>query len=169
MTTPLPSKERLAEIHKLAAKSDKYIYHLRADEVEAMARALLAAYEQEPVEEVVQKLNGYERPMFVVAIEGEVEEGDVLYAHPAPSIHIDENSDLIKHIRKCSEEVSKWPEWKRNAADAMSAIDAPSIPAVPDSIQMRKALVWLDEVIQSNPGMKEPVTCRAAMLNGGKS
>ena len=49
MTTPLPSKERLAEIHKLAAKSDKYIYHLRADEVEAMARALLAAHEQEPV------------------------------------------------------------------------------------------------------------------------
>jgi hypothetical protein len=49
MTAQLPSRERLAEIHKLAAKSDKYIYHLRADEVEAMTRFVLAAYEQEPV------------------------------------------------------------------------------------------------------------------------
>ncbi|EPK7688195.1 hypothetical protein K7Y63_003799 [Serratia marcescens] len=42
---------------------------------------------------------------------------------------------------------------------------APPAPAVPD-IKIQKAILWLDGVIQSNPGMKEPVTCRAAMLKG---
>lgn len=41
---------------------------------------------------------------------------------------------------------------------------APPAPAVPD-IKIQKAILWLDGVIQSNPGMKEPVTCRAAMLS----
>lgn len=40
---------------------------------------------------------------------------------------------------------------------------APPAPAVPD-IKIQKAILWLDGVIQSNPGMKEAVTCRAAML-----
>lgn len=44
---------------------------------------------------------------------------------------------------------------------------APPAPAVPD-IKIQKAILWLDGVIQSNPGMKEPVTCRAAMLKGEK-
>ncbi len=42
-------------------------------------------------------------------------------------------------------------------------LTAPPAPAVPD-IKIQKAILWLDGVIQSNPGMKEPVTCRAAML-----
>jgi hypothetical protein len=175
MTTQLPSKIRLAQI---ASFTKSMVLPPSHDEIEALALFALAAYEQEPVAVVelsdygtAAQLSGDEPRKKAVKelYEGALVVGQTLYAHPAPSIHIDENSDFIKHIRKCSEEVSKWPEWKRNAADAMSAIDAPSIPAVPDSIQMRKALVWLDEVIQSNPGMKEPVTCRAAMLNGGKS
>lgn len=84
-------------------------------------------------------------------------------ALPAPSIHIDENSGFIKHIRKCSKEVSKWPEWKRSAADAMSAIAAPSIPAVPE-----KMVIYTTDryVMQYVEGWN---ACRAAMLNGGKS
>lgn len=95
MTAQLPSRERLAEIHKLAAKSDKYIYHLRADEVEAMTRALLAEHEQEPVYQVMLLDGSPEQNEWV-----EVRECDfhtpvknqeewkkrILYTHPAPSI-----------------------------------------------------------------------------------
>lgn len=168
MTTQLPSKERLEQIANFHSSMALPPSH---DEIEVMARALLAAYEQEPV--------------FFVDIEGDdwVQSGRIpgvdlgqlpngrnnLYTHPAPSIHIDENSDFIKHIRKCSEEVSKWPEWKRNAADAMSAIAAPSIPAVPTFEEWcastnQKPLGWVGDA------MKEAYEgCCAAMLNGGKS
>lgn len=37
-------------------------------------------------------------------------------------------------------------------------------PAVVDDVSIQKAAAWLDGVISSSPGMKEPVTCRAAML-----
>lgn len=50
-----------------------------------MARELLerrkAERDSEPVTEVIQKLNGYDRPLYVVAIQGDVEVGDVLYRH----------------------------------------------------------------------------------------
>lgn len=72
-----------------------------------------------------------------------------------------------------------WHEWERITAEQHAEMsvqhaadndyefralyDAPPAPAVPD-IKIQKAILWLDGVIQSNPGMKEPVTCRAAML-----
>lgn len=37
-----------------------------------------------------------------------------------------------------------------------------SVPAVTE-IKLQKAMLWLDAFIQSHPGMKEPVTCRAAL------
>lgn len=39
-------------------------------------------------------------------------------------------------------------------------------PAVISDVRIQKAVAWLDGVINANPGMKEPVTCRSAMLQG---
>lgn len=50
-----------------------------------------------------------------------------------PVICVDMDSDFIKHIQKCSEEVEKWPEWKRQGADVTQFTTPPS-PAVPDEI-----------------------------------
>lgn len=44
----------------------------------------LYRHAEQPVAEVIQKLNGYDRPLYVVAIEGNIEEGDVLYRHAQP-------------------------------------------------------------------------------------
>lgn len=52
-------------------------------------------------------------------------------------------------------------------SDPVALYTAPPAPAVPD-IKIQKAIMWLDGVIQSNPGMKEAVTCRAAMLGCAK-
>lgn len=46
-----------------------------------------------------------------------------------PVFRIDMDSDFIKHIQKCSEEVAKWPEWKRQGSDA-TQFTAPPAPAV---------------------------------------
>lgn len=32
-------------------------------------------------------------------------------------LQVNMDSDFIKHIQKCSEEVATWPEWKRKGAD----------------------------------------------------
>lgn len=48
-----------------------------------------------------------------------------------PVLCVDRDSDFIKHIQKCSEEVAKWPEWERRGADVTEFTDSPA-PGVPD-------------------------------------
>lgn len=88
MTTAVTKESLAARIADLeyGARSLKEDYTLAA------YKMLLATMEVPPVAEVIQKLNGYDRPLYVVAIEGEIEEGDVLYRHaqPAPVLTFDE-------------------------------------------------------------------------------
>lgn len=46
-----------------------------------------------------------------------------------PVLCVDRDSDFIKHIQKCSEEVAKWPEWKRRGDD-VTEFTAPPAPGV---------------------------------------
>jgi|GEM_PF-4661731 len=63
-------------------------------------------------------------------------------------------------------------ESNKHHDDVMPVYAAPPAPVVqpvqvPSSIadiKLKKALLWIDGVIRDNPGMKEAVTCRAAML-----
>lgn len=94
MTSKLNREPLFAEVHNVPDD-----YHFTAEELDRiiagdlftprqgaiMARELQerrkAERDSEPVAEVIQKLNGYDRPLYVVAIQGDVEEGDVLYRH----------------------------------------------------------------------------------------
>jgi hypothetical protein len=58
-----------------------------------------------------------------------------------PTFCIDRDSDFIKHIQKCSDEVAKWPEWKRKGADVMKffadeaeaqKVTTPPAPSAPE-------------------------------------
>lgn len=51
-----------------------------------------------------------------------------------PVLCIDMDSDFIKHIQKCSEDVAKWPEWKHRGAD-VTKFTAPAAPAAPEEIR----------------------------------
>lgn len=144
MNTQLPSRERLAEIHKLAAKSDKYIYHLRADEVEAMTRFVLAAHEQEPVFFVeiegddwinAGRIEGKESPDLGLLPDGI----NYLYAHPAPEL-----TAIVDRLNLSGYEHEDGEVTPQNAAavvdillqqldEAVQGRDthpAPSVPAV---------------------------------------
>jgi hypothetical protein len=92
MTTAVTKESLVARIAELESGARS----LKEDYTLAAYKMLLATMEVPPVAEVIQKLNGYDRPLYVVAIEGEIEEGDVLYRHaqPAPAV-----SDDIGGIR----------------------------------------------------------------------
>lgn len=70
------SKERLEEI-----AADGFVAH---GEIKAMARAVLAAHEQEPVMEVRSHFNG--EYVCRKMTKGTLKPGVMLYTHPAPSI-----------------------------------------------------------------------------------
>lgn len=82
MTTTVTKESLAARIAELESGPRS----LKEDYTLAAYKMLLETMEAEPVAEVIQKLNGYDRPLYVVAIDGDVEEGDVLYrrALPAP-------------------------------------------------------------------------------------
>ena len=156
MTAQLPSGERLAEIHKLAAKSDKYIYHLRADEVEAMTRALLAAHEQEPV--AVVELSDYvtaaqisdDKPRKIAVrelYEGALVIGQSLYENPAPSMHLaaqkhasgDRPAVWVRlgdsnHAPDCTLDHDEAREWEARGLEVLRMVaPAPApVPVVPE-------------------------------------
>lgn len=81
--------------------------HVQCGEASALARMALAAMDSEPVAEVIQKLNGYDRPLYVVAIEGDVEEGDVLYRHAQLESEVvvtrNERGDIVAVTRQDAE------------------------------------------------------------------
>jgi len=112
------SKERLEEIHKLASKSQKYIYHLRADEVEAMARALLAAREQEPDYYVVLD-NNIPYDVFKNEDEANFYAADAsglflvqkVFTHAAPSI------PTVSFYRDGIAAAAAWVDTQREAYD----------------------------------------------------
>lgn len=81
MTTAVTKESLAARIAELESGARS----LKEDYTLAAYKMLLATMEAEPVAEVIQKLNGYDRPLYVVAIEGEIEEGDVLYRHAQPA------------------------------------------------------------------------------------
>lgn len=83
MTSKL-TNQRLAEIYAECEERDPAIVEIRAMIAELQERRK-AERDSEPVAEVIQKLNGYDRPLYVVAIQGDVEEGDVLYRHAQPA------------------------------------------------------------------------------------
>lgn len=84
MTTQLPSKERLAEIAAYEIGADNYP---RRAEWQAMARALLAAYEQEPVHLIkIEDEPGRNRHLWL-EVPATNWMAKAFYRHPAPSIH----------------------------------------------------------------------------------
>lgn len=50
-----------------------------------------------------------------------------------PVFCVDMDSNFIKHIQKCSEEVAKWPEWKQRGSD-VTQFAAPPAPAYPETL-----------------------------------
>jgi len=75
-----------------------------------------------------------------------------------PVLCVDMDTDFIKHIQKCSEDVAKWPEWKRRGAD-VTKFTAPPAPAVPEEMKRDPDADVFD------PGfMNGWNACRAAML-----
>ena len=92
MTAQLPSKVRLAQIASFTKSMTLPPSH---DEIEAMAHALLAAHEQEPVRHVIQQLRGYENPTYVVQMANEPEDGDEVFSHPAPVHAVPEGYVLV--------------------------------------------------------------------------
>lgn len=117
MTTQLPSKVRLAQISSFSKSMALPPSH---DEIEAMARALLAAYEQEPIgitdkSEIECLKNGEMINVMPLDYQG-VDEGDevYIYAHPAPSIHAsvpDYFASLVAAARvRADKAMSKYPQ-----------------------------------------------------------
>lgn len=98
MTTQLPSKERLRDI--LEYGSSRIISPITDAEIEAMARALLAAYEQEPVAymhhsgQVITREECCDDEVFAICCKVETP----LYAHPAPSIPANLHPDTQKLV-----------------------------------------------------------------------
>lgn len=96
MTTQLPSKERLEKIaNMIDLAGPEHVLGFAAGEVSAIAAALLAGMEQEPVAVVelsdyvtAAQLSGDEPRKKAVKelYEGALVVGQNLYAHPAPSI-----------------------------------------------------------------------------------
>ncbi|HGN8990079.1 hypothetical protein SB6424_00078 [Klebsiella pasteurii] len=86
MTSKLTREQAEDTIEGLEELISRGLQSVYLDMALAGMRQLLAAMDSEPVAEVIQKLNGYDRPLYVVAIEGDVEEGDVLYRHAQPVV-----------------------------------------------------------------------------------
>lgn len=77
-----------------------------------------------------------------------------------PVLCVDMDTDFIKHIQKCSEDVAKWPEWKRRGAD-VTKFTAPPAPAVPEEAKVGE----MPFLGNSEPGyVRGWNACRAAML-----
>lgn len=165
MTTQLPCRERLAEIHKLAAKSDKYIYHLRADEVEAMARFALAAHEQEPV----AYIDPFSLQNFETYRAGETNNKRMgrewmwakpdaglmpVFTHPAPVPAVPELVSIIGELTSAIRSINRAPHHIAKGVDD----DEPCY-------WQRKE--WIDWILELASSADEK--SRAAMLNGGKS
>ncbi|MDK7595852.1 hypothetical protein QP585_22325 [Serratia ureilytica] len=77
-----------------------------------------------------------------------------------PVLCVDMDTDFIKHIQKCSEDVAKWPEWKRRGAD-VTKFTAPPAPAVPEEAKVGE----MPFLGNSEPGYVRGCNdCRSAML-----
>lgn len=103
MTTQLPSKERLEEIANWNQRHDPVDY----DEARAMARALLAAYEQ-PVAYAVFANNGNIRIWSTdKAVCDGVGDTTPLYTHPAPSIPAMIPDEMLEFHLRSQKNLSK--------------------------------------------------------------
>lgn len=100
------------------------------DEYKSMARELLANREAQPVGIIRHVVTGVHASLF-----GPLPEGTELFTAPRDPQQtvfcIDMESDFIKHIQKCSDDVAAWPEWKRRGAD-VTQFTTPPAPAVLD-------------------------------------
>lgn len=136
MTAQLPSRVRLAQIASFTKSMALPPSH---DEIEAMARALLAAYEQEPVAYMCDGDDGRE-------YNGHNEfscggRGVPLYTHPAPVPAVPDYYVVVTTA-------NVWQTFCKTRAEADFIVSKP----------FHKGYYVL-----------EVYTRRAAMLNGGKS
>lgn len=115
--------------------------------IKELARMALAAMDSEPVADVIQKLNGYDRPLYVVAIQGDVEEGDKLYRHAQPVVLDDGRADFEAWM------LMRWGRERRDDDFAMGKFIYGE-----DYADSYTRCVW-----------KAWFASRAAMLSGGKS
>lgn len=147
MTAQLPSKVRLAQI---ASFSKSMALPPSHDEIEAMARALLAAHEQEPVAWKATHLDSFAFGETKSAVEEhadrfgwelEFTEITPLYTHPAPVPTV-----LDYYVVVTSANV--WQTFCKTRAEA-------------DFI--------VSKLFHKGYYVLEVYTRRAAMLNGGKS
>lgn len=42
-------------------------------------------------------------------------------------VHFDPENAFIKHIKKCSEKVATWPEWKKGGSDPLTPLGIKSL------------------------------------------
>ncbi len=102
MTTQLPSKERLAELVTFKPSGSNTIQSATREEWQAMARALLAAYEQEPAAtlDVQSTRQNGDKFALILSFKAHKLPDDVyfLYAHPAPSMPADLHPDTQKLV-----------------------------------------------------------------------
>jgi hypothetical protein len=124
----------------------------------------------------------------VVWHNGAPEDDTAIYTAPPapvseqPVFCVDMDSDFIKHIQKCSEAVAKWPEWKRQGADATQftapPVVSPEFTGAPhlDSITLETSRAIMYDVdrrgdfpggacqLQATLQYHIETACRAAML-----
>lgn len=167
MTTQLPiSKERLEEI-----VNDPMIN--QGSEFAQIARALLAAHEQEPVAYKATHLDSFAFGETKSAVEEHAErfgwgleftEITPLYTHPAPVPAV---QDDWKGQLTCTHCTPK----SVSQVSAGTSVGVAPVPAVPDFDTWFKREFHPDK---TGPYVKDQMrfcwnACRAAMLNGGKS
>ncbi|MHB9331900.1 hypothetical protein ACP3S7_30890 [Phytobacter ursingii] len=173
------SRERLVQI---ASFSKSMALPPSHDEIEAMARALLAAYEQEPVEYATHVVDDgvgefSDRMNFSLPV------GTKLYTHPAPSIPAvpDYFAGLVSAARvRADKAMRKFPQ-PNYVLNKVAEEGGEVIKAVIHYTEGREAwanvegelidnLAMLIRLVTEGDqviGFTPPESCRAAMLNGG--
>lgn len=124
--TQLPSRERLEEVAELARKAtykpcalhmSNLIASCDSEMVEAMARALLAAHEQEPSEYLTHVIDdGYGE--FSDKMSFSLPVGTKLYTHPAPVPAV---PDVAEAVREDLDRISCPDAYMRVTVEACRA------------------------------------------------
>ncbi|GEM_PF-3087248 len=173
MTAQLPSKVRLAQI---ASFSKSMALPPSHDEIEAMARALLAAHEQEPVMEIRSHFNG--EYVCRKLTKGTLKPGVKLYTHRAPVPAVPDECPKCNGTGMMdSGGVQPWGEPIQVVCDCRYEVPT-TTPAVPEGyvlvpVKPTKDMLAAAEYDRGADWQYAvdiwDSMCRAAMLSGGKS
>ena len=166
MTAQLPSRKRLELLANPKLECTTFSKQERA----AMARALLAPHEQEPVAWIIEdEVNGIPQHISSVkeyALAYPERKVTPLYIHPAPVHAVQDNWKGQLTGTQCTpESVSKLSTG--------TSVGVAIVPAVPDEVPewLKDKLLTICDMVEDNDEYCQDTwnACRAAMLNGGKS